>query len=80
MNCVIQGVRLVVIVWLCKASCVRMYSLCRVGFSPGAVIPVKLGIIGVVNRSQEDIDKGKVSIPLSCTCGHRHQLCAVELG
>jgi dynamin 1-like protein len=25
----------------------------------GKVIPVKLGIIGVVNRSQEDIDKGK---------------------
>ena len=27
----------------------------------GRVIPVKLGIIGVVNRSQEDIQKKKVS-------------------
>jgi len=28
----------------------------------GRVIPVKLGIIGVVNRSQADINKRKVSI------------------
>jgi hypothetical protein len=27
----------------------------------GRVIPVKLGIIGVVNRSQEDIQKKKVN-------------------
>lgn len=27
----------------------------------GRVIPVKLGIIGVVNRSQEDIHKKKVN-------------------
>ena len=34
------------------------------------VIPVKLGIIGVVNRSQEDIDSNKVrlsSVLLMCT-------------
>lgn len=28
----------------------------------GRVIPVKLGIIGVVNRSQEDINKKKVCL------------------
>ncbi len=36
----------------------------------GRIIPVKLGIIGVVNRSQEDIHKKKVCYSLYISFGH----------